>query len=152
MQQTSKYQFNLIEGTDDFSPTPLNDNMERVEEQFEAVEEEFSEVMASLGSGGSTARIAYGSYTGTGTYGAGNPNTLTFDFRPMLIILCDPQYSRNSTVVCMRGRTDQPGPADPIVISWGNTSVSWYNNSSAEDQGNSNGITYPYVVIGDNAT
>ena len=35
MQQTSKYQFKLIEGTDDFSPTPLNDNMEKVEEALE---------------------------------------------------------------------------------------------------------------------
>ena len=31
MQQTSKYQFKLIEGTDDFSPGPLNDNMEMVD-------------------------------------------------------------------------------------------------------------------------
>ena len=35
MQQTSKYQFKLIEGTDDFSPTPLNDNMEKVEEALD---------------------------------------------------------------------------------------------------------------------
>ena len=32
MQQTSKYQFNLVDTTDDFSPEPLNQNMEKVEE------------------------------------------------------------------------------------------------------------------------
>ena len=152
MQQTSKYQFKLIEGTDDFSPGPLNDNMEMVEEQFEAVEEEFSEVMTNLGSGGNTARIIYGSYVGTGTYGAGNPNTLTFDFRPLLLIWGDPVYDQYTTVVCMRGRDNQPGPNGRIATIWGNNSVSWYHNSSAQEQANSSGVSYPYVAIGDNAT
>ena len=150
MQQTSKYQFKLIEGTDDFSPGPLNDNMEMVEEQFEAVEEEFSEVMTNLGSGGNTARIIYGSYVGTGTYGAGNPNTLTFDFRPLLLIWGDPVYDQYTTVVCMRGRDNQPGPNGRIATIWGNNSVSWYHNSSAQEQANTSGVTYPYVAIGDN--
>lgn len=152
MQHTSKYQFKLIEGTDDFSPGPLNDNMEMVEEQFEAVEEEFSEVMTNLGSGGNTARIIYGSYVGTGTYGAGNPNTLTFDFRPLLLIWGDPVYDQYTTVVCMRGRDNQPGPNGRIATIWGNNSVSWYHNSSAQEQANSSGVSYPYVAIGDNAT
>ena len=152
MQQTSKYQFKLIEGTDDFSPGPLNDNMEMVEEQFEAVEEEFSEVMTNLGSGGNTARIIYGSYVGTGTYGAGNPNTLTFDFRPLLLIWGDPVYDQYTTVVCMRGRDNQPGPNGRIATIWGNNSVSWYHNSSAQEQANSSGVSYPYEAIGDNAT
>ena len=150
MQQTTKYQFKLIEGTDDFSPGPLNDNMEMVEEQFEAVEEEFSEVMTNLGSGGNTARIIYGSYVGTGTYGAGNPNTLTFDFRPLLLIWGDPVYDQYTTVVCMRGRDNQPGPNGRIATIWGNNSVSWYHNSSAQEQANTSGVTYPYVAIGDN--
>ena len=152
MQHTSKYQFKLIEGTDSFSPGPLNDNMEMVEEQFEAVEEEFSEVMTNLGSGGNTARISCGSYVGTGTYGAGNPNTLTFDFRPLLLIWGDPVYDQYTTVVCMRGRDNQPGPNGRITTIWGNNSVSWYHNSSAQEQANSSGVSYPYVAIGDNAT
>lgn len=152
MQQTSKYQFKLIEGTDSFSPGPINDNMEKVEEQFEAVEEKFSEVMTNLGSGGNTARISCGSYVGTGTYGAGNPNTLTFGFRPLLLIWGDPVYDQYTTVVCMRGRDNQPGPNGRITTIWGNNSVSWYHNSSAQEQANSSGVSYPYVAIGDNAT
>ena len=38
MQQTSKYQFNLVEGSDDFSPTPLNQNIEKIEETLEGME------------------------------------------------------------------------------------------------------------------
>ena len=39
MQQTTKYQFKLIEGSDDFSPQPLNDNVEKVEELFQDMAE-----------------------------------------------------------------------------------------------------------------
>lgn len=35
MQQTEKYQLNLIEKTDTFSPDPLNENMEKVEAALE---------------------------------------------------------------------------------------------------------------------
>jgi len=40
MQQTAKYQFNLIEREDVFSPDPLNENMEKVEGALEAVQAE----------------------------------------------------------------------------------------------------------------
>ena len=38
------------------------------------------------------AKIATGSYTGTGTYGSSNPNSLTFDGKPLLVIIRS-QYS-----------------------------------------------------------
>ena len=147
-----------MDTTDDFSPTPLNQNMEKVEEALSGIstdlEDGLSEVTSAMGSGGNTARISCGSYVGTGTYGAGNPNTLTFGFRPLLIILGDPEYSQYSTVVCMRGRVTQPGPNSGyrINFTWGDTSVSWYNTVSAQQQANSDGITYHYVAIGDNMT
>ena len=40
MQQTTKYQFNLIETSDTFSPDPLNQNMEKVESALDAVRAE----------------------------------------------------------------------------------------------------------------
>ncbi len=36
MQQTEKYQFNLIETSDTFSPDPLNENMEKAEQALSA--------------------------------------------------------------------------------------------------------------------
>ena len=38
MQQTTKYQFKLIEGSDNFSPQPLNDNVEKIEEELSAID------------------------------------------------------------------------------------------------------------------
>ncbi len=53
MQQTGKYQFNLIETSDAFSPDPLNENMEKVEAQFDAVRAE-----AAAGDEALDARVA----------------------------------------------------------------------------------------------
>lgn len=33
------------------------------------------------------AQIAHGSYTGTGTSGSSNPNSLTFDFAPIIVMI-----------------------------------------------------------------
>lgn len=46
----------------------------------------------ALGRLGDGARIATGSYVGTGTYGSGNPNTLTFEFEPKIVIVYEENY------------------------------------------------------------
>lgn len=43
-----------------------------------------SDVQAALTG---NAKIASGTYTGTGTYGADNPNSLTFSFEPKIVIM-----------------------------------------------------------------
>lgn len=48
MQQTEKYQFNLIEPSDTFSPDSLNENMEKVEAQFDAARAEAAAGDAAL--------------------------------------------------------------------------------------------------------
>ena len=37
-------------------------------------------------------QMAAGTYTGTGTYGENNPNSLTFEFEPMLVIVTSHRY------------------------------------------------------------
>ena len=78
MQQTSKYQFNLVEGSDDFSPAPLNQNMEKVEEELEGIEESLATVMESVDG----HKIAVGSYRGSG--GTKNVN---LGFTPSMVIV-----------------------------------------------------------------
>ena len=41
------------------------------------------------------AKIETGSYTGTGTYGNSNPNSLTFGFEPKIVFISEskPEYS-----------------------------------------------------------
>lgn len=149
MQQTSKYQFKLIEGTDDFSPTPLNDNMEKVEEQFESVEESIAGMLSAMGSHGKTARIQWGSYTGDGQYGASSPNTLTFGFAPAVVVLADASSPYGDPTVLLRGKSSLPGVSSGILsLTWGEAGLSWYASNSADTQGNASGTTYCYVAIG----
>ena len=148
MQQTSKYQFKLIEGTDDFSPTPLNDNMEKVEEQFESVEESIAGVLSAMGSHGKTARIQWGSYEGTG-----GAKTLTFPFQPLFVAVSGGAEYSTSDVFMVWGspRSSQNDFAGDIAnLTWSGSGDSRtltfsYSRSQVHNEA---GQTYYYVAIG----
>ena len=164
MQQTTKYQFNLVDATDDFSPAPLNQNAQKTEDLIEGVEEDLAalgtqisgqldELEEALGSGGHTCRIAWGSYTGTGSAGSGSPNTLTFDFRPMVILFateasfhCWPGIFYNGIEV---GKSCVINDSFFIYVTWQGHSVSWYSRDNNEEfQMNASNRTYFYVALG----
>lgn len=104
--------------------------------------------------------IETGSYVGTGTFGASNPNTLTFPFKPKMIMIqrhCDTGDSMVNTdaieaVIVGTGRVyvryiSSPGTTVPSInITEFSETVSWYSNS-ANAQMNT-GSTYDYVAIG----
>ena len=151
MQQTSKYQFNLVEGGDDFSPTPLNQNMEKVEQELSGLA---SSVMANLGTIGHNLRVETGSYTGTGTYGQNHPNRLTFSLYPLVVmIVCASRNYAMPPCTMMR-----PAPCSVFVagstgalvmpLTWQEHGVSWYASASATDQGNEEGATYHWIALG----
>ena len=85
MQQTSKYQFNLVEGSDDFSPTPLNQNMEKVEEVLETLDAAVDEAQSTAKNELLTKlrRDGYDLYQVTGR--AARNDLLTFPPRGMVI-------------------------------------------------------------------
>ena len=151
MQQTSKYQFNLVEGSDDFSPTPLNQNMEKVEEELSGLE---SSVMANLGTIGHNLRIQTGSYVGTGTYGQSNPKSLTFDLYPVVVmIVCETNAFASPPCIMMRPTSACVFAAvDPAsmrqYVSWSEHGVSWYSNVNDYCHINMNGQTYHYLALG----
>ncbi len=149
MQQTSKYQFKLIEGTDDFSPTPLNDNMEKVEEQLETMEESLTAVTADLGAGNYNCRMAFGTYIGTGTHGESSPNVIQVGFTPVLIMVgtIEPSGLYWPTLVMRPMTAGIIGGGYSIPFTWSDYSVQWYSES-ASMQLNEKGKTYVYVVLG----
>lgn len=123
-----------------------------VESALSALGDDLQGIHDSVSSTEDAAKIAqvqYGSYVGTGTYGSANPCTLTFDFRPLLVILSKPS-SPYAPPIFLRGMTSAPGidPSYKPNISWGNNWVSWYYTTSAESQGNVSGQTYYYLAIG----
>ena len=150
------------DGNDTFNiKTMLNDNWDKIDEFCNS----------------SKAKIAKGTYVGTGTQGSTNPNTLTFDFVPKFIYIIGRggyKYSgleRNVQTLLVNNSTNAnsfgfgailaPSSSGScyqagLTVSWNDTekTVSWYVNSGKGDdisktmQLNFANITYHYIAVG----
>ena len=110
----------------------------------------------NLGAAGHNCRIAFGSYTGTGTTGAASPNTLQFDFYPVLVLVAPvkPSGSTQNPSIFLRGRdkaSSQPegGNDYQLTAAWTDNALSWYSTDTyAGYQHNFKGNVYCYAVLG----
>lgn len=111
-------------------------------------------------------KIATGSYTGTGTYGASNPCSLTFDFVPKYVKLFgiffpgsggynglyDVMLVNDSRITnAVRYYQCNSTTASVIAkVSWSNDgkTVSWYSSTDKTTQLNSADSEYFYLAIG----
>lgn len=112
-----------------------------------------SNLASWIGSNGTGAKIATGSYTGTGTYGSRNPNSITFPFVPKFFIL--QEYTNWSNFGFFFGEAIlywQTGITDPATSSTSNHNsnaiskmtsftqsgqkLTWYHSANADGQMN----------------
>jgi len=105
-------------------------------------------------------QIATGSYTGTGTYGSGNKNSLTFPFVPKLIYITASTMTNGygDTITLSNWKLWHNGLVNAFVgysgdnaqdtYSVNNKTFSWYNNRNATEQLNYSGQQYYYTAIG----
>lgn len=96
-----------------------------------------------------TVKITTGKYTGTGTYGADNPNALTLPFEPKVLIVSAMTDAQTGHTAWIYG--DSRGAVNSsyaVILSWDNNTVSWYSTNSASYQLNGNALSYQYVAIG----
>ena len=121
-------------------------------------------------------RVVSFRYTGDGTFGADHPNSLAFDFAPVLLILVttsagnantflpqDHEYSPIRSTVYMDlvgtsygtycGFCDTGWNSGNGSYSYGKKSadgktLTWYNNVNAEGQCNTAGVTYYGIAFG----
>lgn len=108
-------------------------------------------------------KIATGSYTGTGTYGSSNKNTITFNFKPKLVII-NGQVGMSGyagTTIMVRGynygscffgssntyNNSNAGSCNPTLV-WGEKDIAFYSTVDEYTQLNYNGRKYSYVAIG----
>ena len=112
------------------------------------------------------AKIEIGSYTGTGTYDSGNPNTLTFSFVPKIIFVQGESNSnvRNAGFAVLipenpNGSMHDLATAGILAVSIESTTVSWYATAVIGSNGttatanagtmlNYSGKKYYYVAFG----
>jgi hypothetical protein len=114
-----------------------------VEAAVEALAAQHSSDVAKLGS----CQVVLGSYTGTGKYAGSNPNTLTFEHRPLFLAVggddATYQYAffRNcSCALC--GNSN-------LSVTWGDNTVKWISTSNAAGQCNTKNSTYYYLALVD---
>ena len=150
MQHTSKYQLNLIDPSDAFSPDPLNANATALETQLQAREAaeaalgtRLDGLNTALGSGGNNARVTTGTYVGNGKCGQDTPTALTFDFYPVLVIVSE----NDVDLACfVRGCTSAVS-GGKLTVQWQDKGLSWYG-STVQAQFSFPSKKYFYVAIG----
>ena len=102
-------------------------------------------------------KIETGSYVGTGTYGADNPNTLTFGFLPKLVIVKPDSKTSYYRIEIVTGQSNTLSHSSSasygwVDITWNGKTVSWVCVSTNSDpvggQLNNASTTYYYFAIG----
>jgi hypothetical protein len=109
------------------------------------------------------AKIASGTYVGTGTYGDSTPVVITCDFKPYFICVYGAGNGNNNTnimscCVAIRGFEEDTSSNFMVyeanvkifdaVANWTDDSVSISGASSAKLQANVSGSTYRYFIVG----
>ena len=120
--------------------------------------------------GGNIAKTQVVSYIGTGTFGNGNPNSLTFDFAPKMVVVMTLDYGSthdwgnalyNYGFVWIQGMTDvstkyrsdsSSASAHIVYTSINGNTLSWYLKQtysvSGDCQLNESGVKYIAIAIG----
>lgn len=114
------------------------------------------DVFALIASG--RAQIEVGTYTGTGTYGSSDKNSITFSFTPKMVLIRD-QAATNLSYMQMAApyifgnqtfftSTDMSTFRKQVVDISGAT-MNWYSDGgNAQYQMNASGKTYEWIAIG----
>lgn len=130
---------------------------------------DLADALVAIKNGG--VKCATGQYTGAGTYGSANKNTLNFGFKPLLVFVAHKAVrgtADDSTVNYYNVRWAQmlavAGQTQAFVqtsweyndgnynmytatVSWTDTGISWYSTEKGQ-QLNQDGTTYVYFAIG----
>ena len=107
-------------------------------------------------------KIATGTYKGTGSYGSGSKNSLTFDFVPKIVFIVAKEKAMfhgyettlqewiilvNGMTKCLTKQASNNSGTGTTTISWSGNTVSWYG-TWAGAQLNTSGVDYLYVALG----
>lgn len=106
--------------------------------------------LSSLASDLNITKAAFGSYTGTGTYGSSHQNSLSFSFYPRVLFI-DTQRRGVFGIFTRTGQNTYFIPSasnETLSFTWSNTRVQWYTHDSEYTQLNENNTTYHYFCLG----
>lgn len=81
MQKTETYKLNLIELDDTFSPQPLNENAQKLEDALSGAVGGLDQRLAAI----EAHKLAIGSYTGSSPAGGSTTQTIQLGFDPAMV-------------------------------------------------------------------
>ena len=161
MEKTTNYQLPKWEKSDFIKMDDFNDAFGKLDAALKAnadaaagaaSAERVTALAQDVGAGGKNCRIAWGSYRGNGKYGAANPTSLSFDFKPELILIGCQQEDAGIRSWMLRPVTKALACCGAnIQLTWTEAGVSWVTQASANQhthQNNTEGYVYHYVALG----
>ena len=178
MQHTDKYNFNLIETSDPFSPDALNENTQKVEdvlathkavvdsalksqklewEAADGTETAAREALAARVGALEQGRLVWtsGTYTGDGGLGKDHPTRIEFPFKPLMVIVKHATSYMFGGFPWIRGATDgisydSNTATNHVAITWEDRAIQWYSNDNpnVSVQLNDRYIVYHYFALG----
>ncbi len=94
------------------------------------------------------AQIRGGAYIGTGQYGSNSPSSLTFPFKPKLVLIALNDAAQ--TIIFINGVsvTENTDNNQKVFLTWEGNKVQWHATTYPSTQMNISGKTYNYVAIG----
>lgn len=94
MKYTEKHKFNLIETTDTFSPEPLNQNMETLEQALGELAGRNDAGDAQAAALAKRITTLEGHYFAVGTFkGSGGDQTVSVGFPPKFVLISDSEFT-----------------------------------------------------------
>ena len=159
MENTSNYGLKRWDGEDRILHTEFNDNWDKIDTAIKGSADKAAAALAAVASCGN-CKIATGTYTGTGEYGVGNENSLTFPFEPKLVIVQNKTMSvadlgasdthKYGMLLAIRGLSAYGLKTGlyPIRFTWQGNTLRWYGEVNPAYQLNIAGTTYCYLAIG----
>lgn len=151
MNKTANFQLTQWEKTDRILMEEFNSDNEKIDTALKSSADGVAALQTALASCGN-CKIVYGTYTGNGKSGSANPNKLTFDGKPVLVIV---QAQSNTTDFdfhlrlvrgCGWAVGDRGNYSYTNSVAWGENYVSWYNDK-AETQFNLQNSVYSYIAL-----
>ena len=167
---TMNYALNQWEGTDKVLRTEFNADNSKIDAALKANADAIAAEAAAreVGDGAlenalagkGNCRIAYGTYTGNGSYGTGHPTALTFPFEPKLLFIQNQRgmgleftgasqfYLASMALIRPSRRLCFNGELNKVDVTWSGNTVSWTCDDDAALQFNEDGDVNLYVALG----
>lgn len=155
MNKTANFQLTQWEKTDRIMMEDFNRDNAAIDTALKSNADKAAALQTTL-AGAGNCEIVYGSYTGNGQYGSGQPNTLNFAHKPVFVCVQQKTNPDTSTEYALRMIRDSVwanGTEDNYtysqIVTWGANSVSWYSvdPNFAAQQFNESGKIYQYIAL-----